>query len=52
MAALYACVLGATLFVGNLSFNVGEDELMDFFSTAGHNPTSVRVVTRDGAPRG
>ena len=31
----------SALFVGNLSFKVGEDELYEFFSSAGHTPQSV-----------
>ena len=49
----FPCVAtGATLFVGNLSFNVGEEELMDFFTSSGHTPQSVRIITKDGMPRG
>ena len=38
----------ATLFVGNLSFNIGDDELFEFFSSEGHEPSSARVITQQG----
>lgn len=38
----------ATLFVGNLSFNIGDDELLEFFSSEGHEPSSARVITQQG----
>ena len=43
----------STLFVGNLSFKVGEDELYEFFSSAGHTPESVRLImNQEGRPKG
>ena len=38
----------ATLFVGNLSFNIGDEELLEFFSSEGHEPSSARVITQQG----
>ena len=42
----------STLFVGNLSFNVGEDDLVEFFSSAGHTVQSVRIITTQGRSKG
>ena len=44
--------IDSTLFVGNLSFSVGEDTLMEFFTTNNHPPESVRVITNQGVSRG
>ena len=41
-----------SLFVGNLSYDCDEDTLMSFFTEQGHNPDSVRIITRDGQSRG
>ena len=38
----------ATLFVGNLSFNIGDDDLSEYFSSEGHEPSSARVITQQG----
>jgi cold-inducible RNA-binding protein len=42
------------IFVGNLNFRATEEELWDFFKTAGHPPSEVRILTdRDtGRSRG
>ena len=42
----------STLFVGNLSFNIGEDDLEEFFSSNGHPVESVRIITAQGKPKG
>ena len=44
---------GNTLFVGNLAWEVDEDTLGEFFSSQGHTPSSVRIITnQDGRSRG
>ena len=44
---------GSTLFVGNLSWDVDEDTLSEFFSSQGYAPSSVRVITgQDGRSKG
>lgn len=46
------CLTDSTLFVGNLSFNVGEEDLTEFFSSAGHTVESVRIITSQGRSKG
>jgi nucleolin len=41
-----------SVFVGNLSFDCDEDSLMSFFTDAGFTPTSVRIITSNGRPKG
>ena len=44
---------GNTLFVGNLAWEVDEDTLGEFFTSQGHTPSSVRIITnQDGRSRG
>ena len=44
---------GNTLFVGNLAWEVDEDTLGEFFSSQGHTPSSVRIITnQEGRSRG
>ena len=45
-------IVAATLFVGNLSFEVDEDRLTNYFSSSGHNPSSVRIITSQGRSKG
>jgi nucleolin len=42
---------GDTIFVGNLSFNVSEDQLREVFEEIG-GIKAVRLAMRDGQPRG
>lgn len=46
--------MGTRLYVGNLPFNAGEDEIRELFTQNGRSVTEVRLVTdRDtGRPRG
>lgn len=41
-----------TLFVGNLSFDCGEESLSEFFTEGGCPPESVRILTSDGRSKG
>jgi len=51
--ALFPLSPGSTLFVGNLSWDVDEDTLSEFFSSQGYAPSSVRVITgQDGRSKG
>ena len=43
---------GSTLFVGNLSFDCDEDSLYSFFDDGGFKPDAVRIISRDGRPKG
>ena len=43
----------ASVFVGNLSFDLDEDMMMKFFVKNGCQPTSVRIIMgADGRPKG
>ena len=42
----------STLFVGNLSFDCDEDSLYSFFDDSGFKPDAVRIISRDGRPKG
>ena len=42
----------STLFVGNLSFDTGEEDLIEFFSSGGYAPDSVRIITSQGKSKG
>lgn len=48
-----SCVVTvSTLFVGNLSFNVGEEDLSEYFSNGGYTPDSVRIISSQGQSKG
>ena len=49
-----ATASSARLFVGNLDFGTGEDELRELFSTTGFEVVETRIVTdrQTGEPRG
>lgn len=44
--------IACSVYVGNLSFDCDEDSLNSFFTDAGHEPSSVRIIMRDGRPKG
>ena len=46
------CSTVSTLFVGNLSFDTGEEELSEYFSNGGYEPDSVRIITSGGRSKG
>ena len=46
--------MGTRLYVGNLSYDVGEDELRDLFAQDGRQVKDIYIVTdrQTGRPRG